>query len=133
MESSLYFYALFSLAMIAVFTEARPNPAEYMQESLVRGDSSVLPLPTKESHCHTTVDARKKIKPSDDKQFEPRPNVSVYGNGMGLKDLKGKKTYQEEFEPRPNVSVYDNDVRLDGKKTLDHKFEPRPNVSVYNG
>ena len=63
-----------------------------MHESLVRGGSSVSPLPTKESHCHITADARNQLKSSDDKQFEPRPNVSVYGNGM---DLKGKNTFEK--------------------------------------
>ncbi|GKA07164.1 organ specific protein [Tanacetum coccineum] len=158
MESSLSFFALFSLIMIANVIDARPNPGEYNPDS----------LPTKKSHCHTNekkFEQKPKVsayengmnlkgKKSFDKEFEPRPNISAYENSDGLKaemfdkefeprpnistydngaSLNGKKTSQGEFEPRPNISVYDNGVGLNGKKTLDDEFEPRPNISVYNG
>ncbi|PWA57437.1 organ specific protein [Artemisia annua] len=139
MESSLSFFALFSLIMIANVIDARPNPGEYKPNS----------LPTKKSHCLTNekkFEQNKDFEPRPnisvyehseglkaemfDKDFEPRPNISTYDNGASL---NSKKTSQEEFEPRPNISVYDNGVGLNGKKTLDGEFEPRPNISVYNG
>ncbi len=46
-------------------------------------------------------------RPEEDKKnvqdFEPSPNVSVYDNGIGLKN---EKVNVDDFEPRPNVSVY---------------------------
>nr|GEX69178.1 hypothetical protein [Tanacetum cinerariifolium]GEX69184.1 hypothetical protein [Tanacetum cinerariifolium] len=116
MESSLSFFALFSLIMIANVIDARPNPGEYKPDS----------LPTKKTYENSDGLKAEKF----DKEFEPRPNISTYDNGASL---NGKKTSQGEFEPRPNVSVYDNGVGLNGKKTVENEFEPRPNISVYNG
>nr|GFB98047.1 hypothetical protein [Tanacetum cinerariifolium] len=68
-------------------------------------------------------------KPSSNKEeFEPRPNISVYDNGVGL---KGKRASEEEFEPRPNISIYENGANLKGTRTSEEEFEPRPNISIY--
>nr|XP_043622295.1 organ-specific protein S2-like isoform X2 [Erigeron canadensis] len=69
-------------------------------------------------------------KTSYDKKFEPRSNFwAVYGDD---ENLKGAKKSQNDFEPRPNISVYDNGMNLKDKKTsLDKDFVPRPNGSVY--
>ncbi|KAI3769783.1 hypothetical protein L6452_00896 [Arctium lappa] len=148
----LVFLALFSLVMITIAIEARPNPEEYQQESsFVGGDTWVSPLPTKKSHCHTLTkekdlkisfndkdvnpDGDKKNKRSFDKDFEPRPDVTVYDNGTGLKGLKDKRTFDKDFEPRPDATIYDNGTGLKGlkgKRTFDKDFEPRPDVTVYD-
>ncbi|OMO74271.1 Organ specific protein [Corchorus capsularis] len=60
--------------------------------------------------------------------FEPRPNVSAYG------DDSQEKSFVKDFEPRPNVSAYGDNGDLKGseKKSFADDFEPRPNVSVYH-
>ncbi|KAK8490266.1 hypothetical protein V6N11_048192 [Hibiscus sabdariffa] len=64
--------------------------------------------------------------------FEPRPNVSAYGDDENLK-VKKPSSFAEDFEPRPNVSAYGDDADLKGKKSSSFAkdFEPRPNVSAY--
>ncbi|PIA55677.1 hypothetical protein AQUCO_00700175v1 [Aquilegia coerulea] len=63
------------------------------------------------------------------KDFEPRPNVSVYHDGE-LKDQK--KAFADDFEPRPNASVYHDGELKDQKKAFADDLEPRPNLSVYH-
>ncbi|KAI3769784.1 hypothetical protein L6452_00897 [Arctium lappa] len=127
----LVFLALFSLVMITIAIEARPNPEEYQQESFVGGDTWVSPLPTKKSHCHTLTkekdlkvsfndkdvnpDGDKKNKRTFAKDFEPRPDASIYDNGTGL---KGKRSFDKDFEPRHDATVYDNGTGLKGKTTF---------------
>nr|XP_043622294.1 organ-specific protein S2-like isoform X1 [Erigeron canadensis] len=163
MESSPIFFTLvISLIMIAInIVDGRIIPGEYyMQDSLVQG-TSVSAVPMKKSDCDNLAkaydnDTGLKGKKKTDKEFEPKPNVSIYYNGMNLKgkktsydkkfeprsnfwavygddeNLKGAKKSQNDFEPRPNISVYDNGMNLKDKKTsLDKDFVPRPNGSVY--
>ncbi|KAI3795476.1 hypothetical protein L1987_38131 [Smallanthus sonchifolius] len=136
--------------LTAIHIDARPHPEEYWQDSFVRSGTSMSPQHIKKSHCHTLAKARNHIS-SVDKELEPRPNVSSYGNDVNPegydKDfeprpnistyddrtgLKLKKNSDEEFEPRPNISVYDNDTDLKGKKNYDEEFEPKPNTSAYD-
>ncbi|KVI10682.1 Organ specific protein [Cynara cardunculus var. scolymus] len=123
----------------------RPNPVEYKQESFVGGDTQVSPLPTKKTHCHTLTDTKDlkisfnhKHVNSDggyndqttfDKDFEPRPDATVYDNGAGL---KGTRSFDKDFEPRPDATVYDNGTGLKGTRSFDKDFEPRPDATVYD-
>ncbi|KAF5755821.1 putative organ specific protein [Helianthus annuus] len=154
MESSLAFFVLLSLILTAIMNiDARPHREEYWQDSFDRRGTSVSPQPIKKSHCNTFAKASNPISSGHDdfeprpnvssygndvnpdgnkKDFEPRPNVSVYDEDTSLKGLKRKKNVDEEFEPRPNVSVYDNETGLKSKKNVDEEFETRPNVSIYD-
>ncbi|OMO75713.1 Organ specific protein [Corchorus olitorius] len=68
-------------------------------------------------------------KSSFAKEFEPRPNISAYSDG----DLKGeKKSFVEDFEPRPNISAYSDGDLKGEKKSFANDFEPRPNISTYH-
>ncbi|XP_022762312.1 organ-specific protein S2-like [Durio zibethinus] len=76
----------------------------------------------------------RKRKPSFADDFEPRPNISAYGDDA---NLKGKKSsaFTVDFEPRPNVSSYgeDGDAGLKGeKKSFTSDFEPGPNILIYH-
>lgn len=83
---------------------ARPNPEEYQQDMHVRGGSLVSPDATKRSDCHQ--------RKSSNEDLEPRPDILIYDNSVGL---KSKKTFVEDFEPIPNLSVYENGSSVKGK------------------
>ncbi|XVE83226.1 hypothetical protein DITRI_Ditri16bG0070600 [Diplodiscus trichospermus] len=76
---------------------------------------------------------KKKNTKSFADDFEPRPNVSAYGEDV----LKGEKSssFAKEIEPRPNGSAYSDDDDLKGEKSSSFAkdFEPRPNISAYYG
>ncbi|XVE66951.1 hypothetical protein DITRI_Ditri08aG0121000 [Diplodiscus trichospermus] len=77
-------------------------------------------------------DEKNKKSFADD--FEPRPNVSAYGDDA---DLKGEKSssFAKDFEPRPNVSAYHSDDDAGHKaekKSFTSEFEPKPNISAYH-
>ncbi|KAL0384105.1 UNVERIFIED_CONTAM: hypothetical protein Sradi_2804800 [Sesamum radiatum] len=63
------------------------------------------------------------------KDFEPRPNISAYGDNDKVDE---KKSFVKDFEPRPNISAYTDDDKVDEKKSFIKDFEPRPNISAYN-
>ncbi|OMO74270.1 Organ specific protein [Corchorus capsularis] len=64
------------------------------------------------------------------KDFEPRPNLSAYGDDGDLKEEK--KSFAKDFEPRPNLSAYGGDGDLEEEeKSFAKDFEPRPNLSAY--
>ncbi|XVE66949.1 hypothetical protein DITRI_Ditri08aG0120800 [Diplodiscus trichospermus] len=76
-------------------------------------------------------DEKKKMTKSFADDFEPRPNVSAYGDDA---DLKGEKSssFAKDIEPRPNVSAYgDADIKGEKSSTFAKDIEPRPNVSAY--
>lgn len=113
---------------IAIIVEARLDNGEYWQGSLVRRGTSLSPLPTKKTQCHTLADAKNQIK-SFNKDFEPRPSLTGYDNGIGLKD---EKKFDKDFEPRPSLTGYDNGKGLEGKKSFNENFEPRPSATGYD-
>ncbi|GAB4853910.1 hypothetical protein Ancab_018120 [Ancistrocladus abbreviatus] len=83
----------------------------------------------KTKHCADLDVARNLDEKSIVKDFEPRPNVSVY-HDEGV--LAEKQLCAKDFEPRPNRFVYhDRDDALQDKKSA-QDFEPRPNVSIYH-
>ncbi|CAI9294259.1 unnamed protein product [Lactuca saligna] len=122
MESHFSFLALFFLVMITVTVYARPNPEEYQQDLHVRGGSLVSHDATKRSDCHQ--------RKSFNADLEPRPDILIYDNSVGL---KSKKTFVEDIKPIPNLSVYENGSSVKGKRTFDEEFEPRPSVTAYQG
>ncbi|GAB4837923.1 hypothetical protein Ancab_027451 [Ancistrocladus abbreviatus] len=138
MKSSLVFSVL-SLLLFTVTIEGRKDPGEYwkgimndqqMPEAIKGfmhdGDQET----EKTKHCLDQIDAvHHGDEKSFDKDFEPRPNVSVY-HGEVVPDEK--KSFVKDFEPRPNVSVYHDGVASEDKKSFAKDFEPRPNVSVYH-
>ncbi|KAL0365502.1 UNVERIFIED_CONTAM: hypothetical protein Sangu_0647800 [Sesamum angustifolium] len=71
---------------------------------------------------------RSKGEKSFKKDFEPRPNISTYGDDD---KVDGKKSFVKDFEPRPNISTYTDDDKVDEKKSFIKDFEPRPNISAY--
>ncbi|XVE93227.1 hypothetical protein REPUB_Repub01dG0172200 [Reevesia pubescens] len=69
--------------------------------------------------------------------FEPRPNISAYGDDADLKREKSSSSsssFAKDFEPRPNLSAYGkDDAGLKGeKKSFTSDFQPGPNLTVYN-
>ncbi|KAI3509568.1 hypothetical protein L1887_24943 [Cichorium endivia] len=118
MGSHIALLVLFSLVVIMITVNARPNPEEYMQDSHIQGGSLVSPNPTKRSVCDTLMEANNQRKSSNDNSAS----------------LKGTKTFDEEFVlPKPTLWVYENDAGLKDKKTFDEEFEPRPSVTAYKG
>ncbi|OMO74281.1 Organ specific protein [Corchorus capsularis] len=97
-----------------------PKNVETKEEKIIVEEFE-LPRPNNYNH----VEGGKSF--ADD--FEPRPNISAYGDG----DVKGeKKSFVEDFEPRPNISAYgDGDLKGE-KKSFANDFEPRPNISTYH-
>ncbi|CDP15720.1 unnamed protein product [Coffea canephora] len=140
MASTLAFIALFSLALFAGFTKARKDPGEYWQGVVARNDQALFEAIEQLAHVASALSNKKKIasdcdtmkkhsvaatnKKSFVKDFEPRPNVSAYGDDAKLKE---EKSFMRDFEPRPNVSAYGDNT----DKSFVKDFEPRPNVSAY--
>ncbi|KAL4346760.1 hypothetical protein GQ457_17G002460 [Hibiscus cannabinus] len=167
MKSFLPFFAFLSLLLLAgTIAAAKKDAGEYWRavtkdqpmpealRGLVRVEAASAGSNGK-AHCDTPAGfelkeekiivedfghrgTEKKSAFADD--FEPRPNVSAYGDDENLKlmamTLKGKKSsssFAEDFEPRPNISAYGDDVKLKGKaKSFTGDFEQEPNVSVYH-
>ncbi|XVF01120.1 hypothetical protein REPUB_Repub04eG0060700 [Reevesia pubescens] len=159
MKSFLSFFAFLSLLLFAdTVAAARKDAGEYWRavmkdepmpealEGLVQIDA-VSSSSNEKTNCHTPATSfelkEEKIivedferprpkKKSFADDFEPRPNVSAYGDDD---DLKGEKSssFAKDFEPRPNVSAYGDDADLKGEKSSSFAkdFEPRPNVSAY--
>ncbi|KAI3769789.1 hypothetical protein L6452_00902 [Arctium lappa] len=114
MEFHLCFLAFFSIIMIAITVDARPNPTEYtMQDSFVR--QGTTPLPMKKIHGHMLAKTTTHRK-SFNEEFKPRPNILVYDNEVSPD--ANNKDFVKDFEPRPNLSVYDDSISLKGKKNI---------------
>ncbi|KAL0334747.1 UNVERIFIED_CONTAM: hypothetical protein Sradi_4686600 [Sesamum radiatum] len=96
--------------------KAKTSPAKYFNST------------TNISASDDNVD-RLKGEKSFKKDFEPRPNISVYGDDN---KVDGKKSFVKDFEPRPNISAYTDDDKTDEEKSFIKDFEPRPNISTYN-
>ncbi|KAA8545959.1 hypothetical protein F0562_020590 [Nyssa sinensis] len=175
MKSPFVFFVLFSFVLLGSNTEARKDPGEYWQGVMkdqlmpeaIQGlihEGSVLPLSNKKTNCHTEKTNNDQL--ADDhngnaekkpfvKDFEPRPNVSVYHDGTKLTEdesfvkgfdstpsatidqgdggLKGEKSFVKDFEPRPNVSVYHDGTKLTEEKSFVKDFDSTPSATIYHG
>ncbi|XXG49411.1 hypothetical protein AAC387_Pa02g3602 [Persea americana] len=68
-----------------------------------------------------------------DKDFEPRPNISVYeGDGVQPEE-ESKDSFAIDFEPRPNISIHQPEEkgRSISSRTLIHSQEP-PIMDINN-
>nr|GEX09474.1 ATP-dependent DNA helicase PIF1-like [Tanacetum cinerariifolium] len=132
-KTSIFQFRYSTLAHITEFTLEdvfRIDTSGASTSSITQSkDKDARLLSSLKSHCHTLEATRTHDKSSNKEEFEPRPNISIYDNGVGL---KGKRASEEEFEPRPNISVYENGASLEGKKASDKEFKPRPNISIYD-
>ncbi|CDO97065.1 unnamed protein product [Coffea canephora] len=125
MASPVALIALISLVLFAGITEARKDTGEYWQgvaarndqallEHLVRVDSTLSDTKkiTTASDCHTSNKKDSVAEATNNKKsvfatdFEPRPNLSAYGDDAKLK--KEGKTFTKDFEPRPGATFYAN-------------------------
>ncbi|XWS54891.1 hypothetical protein CRYUN_Cryun10bG0128700 [Craigia yunnanensis] len=164
MKSFLYFFSFLSLLLFAdTIAAARKDAGEYWKavmkdepmpeaiKGLVQIDA--VSSSNEKTDCHTPTSfeikeekiivedfERPRPNKGDEKKksfaddFEPRPNVSAYGDDANLNEGdEKKKSFADDFEPRPNVSAYGNDADLKGEKSSSYAkdFEPRPNVSAY--
>ncbi|KAI4297425.1 hypothetical protein L6164_037317 [Bauhinia variegata] len=93
------------------------------QEQLVEGfqQNSEDPLAT-----NTEVTITNKLFTQD---FEPRPSVTDYNNGIVAIE---KKPFTKGFEPRPSVTNYNNSMVTMVKKLFTESFELKPSVTDYN-
>ncbi|KAH1040410.1 hypothetical protein J1N35_042153 [Gossypium stocksii] len=138
MKSFLPLFAFMSLLLFAGTTAAaRKDGGEYWRavmkdqpmpealEELVRIKAASAGSDEK-TKCHTPAGIELKEEKIIVEDFEPRPNVSAYGDDANLKGEKSS-SFAEDFEPRPNVSAYgDNDAGLKGeKKSFTSEFEPK--------
>ncbi|XWS54894.1 hypothetical protein CRYUN_Cryun10bG0129000 [Craigia yunnanensis] len=162
MKSFLSFFSFLSLLLFAdTIAAARKDAGEYWKavmkdepmpeaiKGLVRIDA--VSSSNEKTDCHTPTSfeikeekiivedfERPRPNKGDEKKksfaddFEPRPNLSSYGDDA---DLKGEKSssYAKDFEPRPNLSAYGDDADLKGEKSSSYAkdFEPRSNLSAY--
>lgn len=119
-------------------TYARKDVGEYW-----RGDikAQSLPEPIQELlHASPTSSAsNRKTGCGMSKNFEPRPDVSIYHDHIGLqKKNPMHETYSlQKFKSRPDVTIYHNDIVLEAEKQWNEKsflkkLEPRYDVSIYH-
>ncbi|TYI88182.1 hypothetical protein E1A91_D04G189600v1 [Gossypium mustelinum] len=146
MKSFLPFFAFLSLLLfVDTIAAARKDAGEYwgavmkdqpMPEALqelVRIEAAVA-NPDEKTKCHTSGNFElKEEKIIVNEEFEPRPNISAYGDDANLKGDKSS-SFAEDFEPRPNISAYGgDDAGLKGQKeSFTKDFDPQPNISAYN-
>ncbi|GMJ06894.1 hypothetical protein HRI_004358600 [Hibiscus trionum] len=158
MQSFLPFFAFLSLLLFAdTIAAARKDAGEYWRavmkdqtipealEELARIEAAS----EDKTHCDTPAVFELKVeklivqdfgrkgtekKSAFAEDFEPRPNISAYGDDENLK-VKKLSSFAEDFEPRPNISAYGDDANLKGKESSSfaEDFEPRPNISAYGG
>ncbi|CAI9104498.1 OLC1v1003180C1 [Oldenlandia corymbosa var. corymbosa] len=140
MASPLTLITLFSIALFAGITDARTSPGEYKQ-LVGKADETKKEVMQQLFQIESALSSLKKItstattNPNEsfvNDDFEPRPNVSAYGDDSKLK--QEDKSFVKDFDPRPNVSAYGNDSKLKKEdESFVKEFEPRPNVSAYGG
>ncbi|KAJ9159922.1 hypothetical protein P3X46_025373 [Hevea brasiliensis] len=139
------------LLSILSSSNARKDVGEYWRgvmedKPMPEAIQKILQAADEKANCHTTKNFEpNQGKPFDKKftlnDFEPRPDVSIYHDDVGLKGeiempLK-EKSFFKDLELIPDVSIYHNDISLKAKKPLDEtsfvkEFEPRPDVSIYH-
>ena len=122
-------FVVIKILQFAGITEARKDPGEYWQGVAARNDQALLEaIPhlvridstlsdtkkiTTASDCHTSNKKDSVAEAANNKKsvfatdFEPRPNLSAYGDDAKLKK-KEEKTFTKDFEPRPGASFYAN-------------------------
>ncbi|KAF5443965.1 hypothetical protein F2P56_036478 [Juglans regia] len=140
--------------------EARKDPGEYwisvmkeqpmleaLQVLVPDLDSSPSQLNKNVDDCHTSElgsDINKldqlhvedfKHKDHDHKQrfakdFEPRPNVSLY-NGDDIVDHESEKKFVKDFEPRPKAYT-DDHVQGSKERAFAEEFEQAPDATIYH-
>ncbi|OMP12293.1 Organ specific protein [Corchorus olitorius] len=84
-----------------------PNNIEIKEEKIIVEDFE-LPRPNN----YNSVEGGVTKERSFAKDFEPRPNLSAYG------DDEEEKSFAKDFEPRPNLSAYGDDGYLKGEKKI---------------
>ncbi|XWS67931.1 hypothetical protein CRYUN_Cryun04dG0047200 [Craigia yunnanensis] len=161
MKSFLSFFAFLSLLLFAdTISAARKDVGEYWRaemedqpmpeaiEGLVRIE--VASSSNEKTNCHTPGSCEEKEEKiivedferprakGDEKKstfaddFEPRPNISAYGDDANLKREKSS-SFAKDFEPRPNISAYggdDADLKVE-KESFTRDFEPEPHATFY--
>ncbi|OMO75726.1 Organ specific protein [Corchorus olitorius] len=100
-----------------------PNNIEIKEQKIIVEDFE-LPRPNNYNSVERGVTKERSFA----KDFEPKPNLSAYGD-----EGEEKKSFAIDFEPRPNLSAYgdDGDLKEEEKSSFAKDFEPRPNLSAY--